>query len=416
MIVLIPAYQPDARLIRLVMELHQANPLVRVLIVDDGSGPAYSLYFEATQAAGARVITCDVNRGKGHALKVGFAAIQVDFPEELTVVTADADGQHSAADILRVGHACERNRRMTLGVRHFVGAVPLRSKIGNRMTALLFAGATGWDVEDTQTGLRAFPREYLEWLLTVPGQRYEYELSVLLGASSRGVPVEQVPIDTIYEDNNATSHFHPLRDSARIYAPLLKFSAASFTSFIVDYIAVIILHTLLGGLLIPVISARILSGGVNFLLNRRVFDSSTAPLGRSFLRYVGLSCALVACSYGLLWVTTSAGIPIWCAKPLIDISLYVVSYKIQKAFVFSHARDDEATGIEDSSTSLNSSRSLAEGELPAMCAVPRLMSEEDPAYSSALTPLRYAAHMHKPALDHAEDHRVSYRALSTHSF
>ena len=120
MIVLIPAYEPDHRLVGLVDELHDAGQ--RVVVVDDGSGPAYAAVFEAVRRRGGTVLTHPVNRGKGAALKTGFQYAGGD-----DVVCADADGQHRVEDILRVAAQVERTGRTTLGVRQFTGPVPLRS-------------------------------------------------------------------------------------------------------------------------------------------------------------------------------------------------------------------------------------------------------------------------------------------------
>ena len=114
-----------------------------------------------------------------------------------------------------------------LGVRRFTEDVPLRSKVGNTVTQVLFRAATGRGVQDTQTGLRAYPGALLKWLQNVPGERFEYEMSVLLEAARAGHPIEQVVITTTYLDDNASSHFSALSDSARIYWPLLRYAATT---------------------------------------------------------------------------------------------------------------------------------------------------------------------------------------------
>ena len=205
---LIPAYQPDARLPRLILELHRADPSTKIVVVDDGSGQKFSDIFEASATAGAHVISYENNRGKGYALREGFTWIRDvagDSPE--CVVTADADGQHTLNDIFRVGRTCTDTGKSVLGVREFVGHVPARSRIGNTATSALFWLATGWKLKDTQTGLRAFPVALLPALLEVQGDRYEYELRVLLHLAKFRHPVSQIPIETIYEAGNPTSHF-----------------------------------------------------------------------------------------------------------------------------------------------------------------------------------------------------------------
>lgn len=343
MYVLIPAYQPDARLPRLILELHRADPSSKIVVVDDGSGQKFSDIFEASATAGAHVISYEHNRGKGYALREGFTWIRDvagDSPE--CVVTADADGQHTLNDIFRVGRRCTDTGKSVLGVREFVGHVPARSRIGNTATSALFWLATGWKLKDTQTGLRAFPVALLPALLEVQGDRYEYELRVLLHLAKFRHPVTQIPIETIYEAGNPTSHFHPLQDSARIWAPLLKFAASSGVATIIDYVLVLVLNALTGALFFPVIAARLVSASVNFAMNRRVFEATGVPLRRSALRYAALAVAAIAGSYMILAVLTGIGMPLWIAKIIADTTMYLVSYSAQSRYVFAPAQEQSA--------------------------------------------------------------------------
>ena len=343
MYVLIPAYQPDARLPRLILELHRADPSTKIVVVDDGSGQKFSDIFEASATAGAHVISYEHNRGKGYALREGFTWIRdVASDSQECVVTADADGQHTLNDIFRVGRTCTDTGKSVVGVREFVGHVPARSRIGNTATSALFWLATGWKLKDTQTGLRAFPVALLPALLEVQGDRYEYELRVLLHLAKFRHPVTQIPIETIYEAGNPTSHFRPLQDSARIWAPLLKFAASSGVATVIDYVLVLVLNALTGALFFPVIAARLVSASVNFAMNRRVFEATGVPLRRSALRYAALAVAVVAGSYTMLAVLTGIGIPLWIAKIIADTTMYLVSYSAQSRYVFAPAQDQSA--------------------------------------------------------------------------
>ena len=340
MYVLIPAYQPDARLPRLILELHRADPSSKIVVVDDGSGQKFSDIFESSATAGAHVISYEHNRGKGYALREGFTWIRdVAGDSRECVVTADADGQHTLNDIFRVGRTCTDTGKSVLGVREFVGHVPARSRIGNTATSALFWLATGWKLKDTQTGLRAFPVALLPALLEVQGDRYEYELRVLLHLAKFRHPVSQIPIETIYEAGNPTSHFRPLQDSARIWAPLLKFAASSGVATVIDYVLVLVLNALTGALFFPVIAARLVSASVNFAMNRRVFEATGVPLRRSALRYAALAVAVVAGSYTMLAVLTGIGIPLWITKIIADTTMYLVSYSAQSRYVFAPAQE-----------------------------------------------------------------------------
>ena len=337
LVVLVPAYKPDERLAVLVARLCGARRDCAVLVVDDGSGPQYAPFFSAARARGAEVVSSPVNQGKGQALRTGLAHAAATWPEA-DVVCADADGQHTPSDIEAVAARVRETGHMTLGVRRFTGPVPLRSRIGNDVTALLFRGATGWRLGDTQTGLRGYPAGQLAWLQEVPGDRYEYELSALLRAHELGMAVEQVEIATVYEPGNTSSHFRPVQDSARIYAPLLRFMGASLASFGIDWLGVMVIFPMTGSLLAAVVGARLVSGTANFFMNRRVFRAQRGTVARTAVRYAVLAVSLLAASYLMLKALTAVGIPLGIAKVLGDGAIYVASYVAQRRLVFRERR------------------------------------------------------------------------------
>jgi glycosyltransferase involved in cell wall biosynthesis len=224
-IVLVPVYRPGDRLPRFVVDLAAALPAAHVVVVDDGSGPTAAGVLAAARDRGATVLVRRVNRGKGIVLKTGFRYVAGHHPGR-DVVCVDADGQHLIPDVVRVADRMRDTGALALGVRRFDGEVPLRSRFGNAVTRAAFRLATGVPVRDTQTGLRAYPAGLLGWLRTVPGERFEYEMNVLLHAARVGLPIAQVPIATRYQAGNPSSHFSSLTDSARIYGPLVRFAAA----------------------------------------------------------------------------------------------------------------------------------------------------------------------------------------------
>ncbi|WP_395404182.1 glycosyltransferase [Arthrobacter sp. UC242_113] len=270
MIILIPACEPDTQLLDVIDAIRAADPALSLVIVDDGSGPAYAQIFGGARRAGAHVISHPANRGKGSALKTGFGFILDRFPGR-DVVCADSDGQHSVVDILRVADLAGTDAAsMVLGARTFAGDVPSRSRFGNAATRLLFRLTTGQRISDTQTGLRGYPAAMLPWLLTVGGERYEYELNLLLEAEAAGYGIACVGIATIYLDHNSGSHFRPLADSARIDAPLLKFLLSSFAGFLIDTVAFLALSAATDSVLAAVVGARCLSATANYLINHRL--------------------------------------------------------------------------------------------------------------------------------------------------
>lgn len=217
--IVIPAYEPDEKLVTLVDAL--ARDFARIIVVDDGSSAAAGEVFRRI-APSVTLLTHATNRGKGAALKTAFRKVLDDCPAVVGVVTVDADGQHLPADIRRVAAATrEHPDRYVIGVRAFSGKVPLRSRFGNAWTRYLFLLLTGVMVYDTQTGLRGLPRALLGEAIRIGGDRYEYEMRALVAAARRRPRPLQLPIETVYIEGNRTSHFHPLRDSLRTQAALL---------------------------------------------------------------------------------------------------------------------------------------------------------------------------------------------------
>jgi hypothetical protein len=214
--------------------------------------------------------------GKGAALKTGFRYAAYTYPDCIGYVTADADGQHTVEDILRVAEFLKKHpEKLILGKREFShGNVPARSAWGNRITSFIYLLNTGRRCEDTQTGLRGIPSIYVDLCLSIAGDKYEYEMNMLLEMGRKEIPFKYVPIETIYIDGNASSHFHPVRDSVRIYLNIFKYSLSSLLSAIAD----ILLFTLLVsiffgkttvGVLEATVIARVISGCVNFSFNKK---------------------------------------------------------------------------------------------------------------------------------------------------
>lgn len=228
MIIVLPVYQPRHGLVTTVTSLREAAPGVALVVVDDGSDAASASVLRDAEDLGCTLLRHDVNLGKGAALKTGFRHAAVAHPGH-AVICADPDGQHHVADILRVAEHVDVSGRMVLGVRRFEGRVPLRSRFGNTVTRLLFRAATGRPVQDTQTGLRGYPADLLDWLCQVPGVRFEYEMNVLLHAARAGKPIEETVITTTYIGDNGTSHFGSIADSARVYRPLLRYALSPST-------------------------------------------------------------------------------------------------------------------------------------------------------------------------------------------
>ena len=348
-LMLIPSLEPDERLPVYVRALLDSG-FGQVVIVDDGSSAKYQDIFNRLDAMdGCDVIHHEVNKGKGVALKTGYAYIQKNFHNAIGVITADADGQHTVDDCLKLAQAlCEGKDELYLGSRDFnLSHVPPKSRYGNKITSLVFKLLYGQWLPDTQTGLRAFPASRLTFMQEVEGDRFEYEMNVLIACARAGMPMKPITIETIYENENSGSHFHPLRDSYRIYKVILgsfiKFMGASIASFLIDNGVFALCENLLfAGMLdgrefLSTVIARVISAPCNFLMNKNfVFKAKNSK--KAFTRYIILAVGLLLCSAVgvelLVELLHFAPALASLVKIVVDLVLYLVSYRVQNKWVF----------------------------------------------------------------------------------
>jgi glycosyltransferase involved in cell wall biosynthesis len=337
--VFIPAWQPGPELVSLIEGLASYG-FGALLVVDDGSSPAsHSIFAAIASEFGVTILRHAVNLGKGRALKTGFNHILTHLPDVQTVVTADADGQHTVTDIVAVAHAaCASPMQLVLGARNFGVEVPLRSKFGNVLTRNIFRLVTGAKLTDTQTGLRAIPRIRLIELMPLEGERYEYEMTMLARLCRGGERPLQVPIVTVYIDGNRSSHFDPVRDSMRIYFVLARFYFSSLLAAGIDLVVFSLAFAATGNLLLSVAIGR-LSSLVNFAINRRfVFNSRdhvVAALGRYYL----LAGIIAGLSYLLIRGTViHLHWNVLAAKIVVDVLLSLISFSAQRTLVFFRSR------------------------------------------------------------------------------
>ena len=331
--VVVPAREPEPLLVPLVHALRAAG-FGLVLIVNDGSGAACGAIFQESEAAGARVLFHAVNLGKGRALKSAFNCLLSEYPEITAVVTADADGQHTLEDIVHVAHEVISRGEPVLGSRAFAGEVPLRSRFGNILTRYVFASVTGARLGDTQSGLRGLPRDVLAPLITLEGERYEFEMNMLAHLCRAGRRPVEVAIETVYIEGNRSSHFNPIWDSMRIYFVLARFVLSSMVAAVLDLMLFAVTFGLTGNVAASVAVGRV-SSLVNFTLNRRFVFRSHKLLWQTLVEYYALALAVALMSYGA--ITTLAHRWRWnvlLSKLCVDVVLSLVSFSVQRTFIF----------------------------------------------------------------------------------
>ena len=335
-IALIPSYEPGLVLLNVVNELLAKG--FNVVVVNDGSKSSFDEVFNQLPNNVA-YLSYEINQGKGFALKHGFSYIKDHFKDGSIIVTLDSDGQHKVDDAIKICDTCEKEGGLVLGSRYFGKGTPGKSRFGNFMARTLFLLSTHHKIYDTQTGLRAFDYSLLDRMISVKGNRYEYEMNVLLDAVRNDVPVREETIETIYVDNNAGTHYSPFKDTMRIFKELLKFSASSLIGFLVDYAAFALL-TLIPcewayWLLACNVIARIISASVNFTINYKLVFRSEDKVWKAIIKYTLLALFILGCNTLLLWLLVEqAGLNKYLAKVIVEITMFITSWLVQRLFVF----------------------------------------------------------------------------------
>lgn len=349
-VVVLPSYNPDEKMVETVKGL-RSEGFDDIVVVDDGSLAEKKKFFEeAAVFDGVEVLTHEENKGKGRAMKTAFEYIERNRSGISGVVTVDGDGQHLPKDIKRCIALMEQEKdKVVLGVRDFYAKdIPFRSRFGNNLTKWVFRVACGIKISDTQTGLRAIPAKYLPLMADIEGERYEYETNQLLYMKRQGIEMREAVIETVYLENNESSHFHPIKDSIKIYKVIFKFIATSLASFAIDILLFTIINLMLSitdiaiaqRLFIATAGARAISSLANYTLNKKVVFDSGESVASSLPRYYMLCILQTLMSYGLVWLFAEfifhlkGSLLETFIKMAVDMCLFCASFKVQQGWVF----------------------------------------------------------------------------------
>jgi len=355
--IVIPSLNPDEKFTRVVDGMHSVG-FSRFILVDDGSDEEHKHYFhDAMKYPQTELIVHEKNIGKGQALKDAFSFVFEKLPEIEAVITIDGDGQHTPEDAYKLAERLiEKPCEVVFGCRNFNQKnVPTHNKLGNKITSVVFRLLFGMKLSDTQTGLRGIPRIYLkDFVEKVDGTRFEYESNMLLYMNEEKIRYSEVSIETLYIEDNKSSHFHPVKDSVRIYKPIikksksLKYVLVSLTTTIIDLVLFTILNSVFGDVKVLWVQtfmttgvARILSALCNYTLNKKLVFKNNDSVKTTGLKYLILAVCQYLASYGLcvfvFGILAKKGLVKFIrtiAKLCIDFCLFVISYQIQKHWVF----------------------------------------------------------------------------------
>jgi putative flippase GtrA len=327
----------------LVRTLLNSATVLAVVVVDDGSGEEFSPIFSRIREEGAHVLRHFVNLGKGAALKTGLNFAACSFPRAVGVVTADADGQHAVEDILATGQRLrEKPLHLILGAREFGTGVPLRSRIGNVVTREVMHVFVGAKLSDTQTGLRGIPRAFIPELLRLKTTGYDFELDMLLRCRKDNRTISEIGIRTIYLDGNRASHFNPLLDSMRVYFVFLRFASVSLLTTLIDNIVFAAAFSFWPKLSVCQAISRSIAGLFNYFANKREVFHSHASNRLAVPKYVLILIVSGVISYlAINGLVSALHFNIFAAKLAVETALFLFSFIVQRAFVFSSDREEK---------------------------------------------------------------------------
>jgi len=358
--VVLPSLDPDEKLNAVIDGLLEYG-FSNIILVNDGSKQENLHYFTDAAAAHPEIhlLHHEVNRGKGAALKTAFRWFLDNCPEGAGVVTVDGDNQHHPEDTRACCEKMLETGHCILGCRDFtLDHVPNRSRFGNHTTSLVFKTFVGMTISDTQTGLRALPREAVEELVDVAGDRFEYETNMLLAFKEKAIPFEENKIRTVYIEENKSSHFRTFVDSWRIYKLILahffRYTVNSIVCAAVDTglftLFTALLKKALEGFILTAAAgtgARVISSLLNFFLNKKLVFKTNTDTGKTLLRYYCLAVPQML----LQILLTDGAYVLFHIKPtgvlhtliyvVVMILLYIIGYMIQQRWVFAPQKQNE---------------------------------------------------------------------------
>ena len=336
-VILIPAYNPTKMLLKLVEDLEKLN-FSKFLIVNDGSETS-GIFDILKSNKNCQIIEYEANQGKGYALKYGIKYYLDHFSKYKGIVFCDADYQHLPEDIQKVAiNLLEEPDKIILGTRKFNKKNPLANRLGNKITSFLFKILYGKQINDTQTGLRGIPNQYLDLCLEIPGERFEYEMEELITFVNKELPLKEVEIEAVYYKKNE-SKFDKIFDSIKIYRILLKesfrFLVTSLLSSFVDlFLFTIFIYNFSFlkdelNILFSTVIARIIADFINFKLTKYFVFDTDVDTKSVLIKYYILSFSKMIISASLVFLFSRI-IPI--DKPIIkifvDVLIYFISYRI----------------------------------------------------------------------------------------
>lgn len=340
--VIVTLYRENRTAIKLCNELYELGA-DNIVVVNDGCKLSHGFLTELT-SMGCHIVNLQPNIGKGASIREGIRYAHDKLYNIKGYVTIDSDGQHNAEDAMKIMRAMElRPECLILGKRDLKKSkAPFITKLGNKISSVYFKVITGVRCKDTQTGLRGIPSSLYELAMDTKGNRFDFEMNFLTRCADRKVPFYNLNIIANYDDNE-NSNFRLVRDTYLIYKTPLKFATASVGCTIIDLalftvFTYLLPSTLMWNVALATLLSRIISGLINFLINRKMIFKNDANARRQLVRYIVLFCCIMCASTVIVSLLSHIPIPVTLTKAVIDMLLWTVNYTVQRKWVFKESK------------------------------------------------------------------------------
>lgn len=355
--IIIPSYNPDVKLSMLVDELIMSG-FSDIIIVDDGSDfgikNVESAFDYVKKKAECTVLHHPTNLGKGMALKTGFKFCVHNRAKDTLIVTTDDDGHYSVSSMKACVELYEEKfmdeSPVLIASRDFkAGTYSTKRRVFNKIAGMAMTYLCGVDVSDVQTGLRLIPAKYLRKLLDIEGERFDYEVNMLVELKYNNIKTVENIIPMERETILKYADYNPIWDICRLIAVMLKYAVSSLAATALDvvvfYLIILMMDdTLLdidksAGMLLATFVARVISSTFNCIVNKRTVFKSDEPMKRVIVKFYIFSLFRAAISYGMVlgasYVLGSyADTATVIVKLIVDLILFFAGYGIQKKFIF----------------------------------------------------------------------------------
>ena len=345
-IIVIPSLNPDQRFLDFMLSLKteitsNCSFSIDIIVINDGTNPELlHFYKEAQDIYPFTLLTHATNLGKGRAMKTAINHVLNFYPDIKGVLFADSDGQHLATDCFKcIQLSNQYPDDLILGVRDFNDRnIPTKNKLGNIITRNVFHFLCGIKVSDSQTGLRVIPQNFLEPLMNTQGERFEFEMYMLLATKDFQISIQEQAITAVYEKESYTTHFNPIRDSLKIYAIFLKFLFSGISSFLLDSMLFLLFINLLHGqqsyIIIATFLARGFSSIYNYMVNHHLVFKSDNKIGGLIKYYTLVIIQAFISGYLVTQLFHVIVLPEIFIKIPVDLCLFLLNFYLQQTWVF----------------------------------------------------------------------------------